>query len=129
MGRRFFVGGLLPQLGPHVLLRVFGRSRLVCGSGLGPGRQEVGGGCVVCDMSDIVSVKQAAREIIGLNLPLAGLLNNAGIMATKPSDRSAQGSDMTFATNYLDAFALTEALMPNLPDGANVVFIGKVTTE
>ena len=36
---------------------------------------------------------------------------------------SAQGWDMTFATNHLGPFALTEALAPHLPDRANVVFV------
>ena len=77
---------------------------------------------VVCDISDIKSVKSAAQQIIALRLPIAGLLNNAGIMPANPS-KSAQGWDLTFATNHLGAFALTEALAPHLPDGANVVFI------
>lgn len=34
---------------------------------------------VVCDLSDILSVRRAAAEIIALDLPIAGLLNNAGI--------------------------------------------------
>jgi NAD(P)-dependent dehydrogenase (short-subunit alcohol dehydrogenase family) len=33
---------------------------------------------VVCDLSDIASVRRAAAEIIALNFPIAGLLNNAG---------------------------------------------------
>lgn len=66
---------------------------------------------VVCDISDIKSVKRASEQIIALKLPLAGLLNNAGIMPAKPG-KSAQGWDMTFATNHLGAFALTEALAP-----------------
>ncbi len=36
---------------------------------------------------------------------------------------------MTFATNHLGPFALTEALMPHLPDGANVVFVGSGTED
>src|ERR1700730_5388187 len=36
---------------------------------------------VVCDLSDIFSVRRAAAEMIALDLPIAGLLNNAGIMA------------------------------------------------
>ena len=35
---------------------------------------------VVCDLSDLASVRRTAVEIITLNLPIAGLLNNAGIM-------------------------------------------------
>jgi NAD(P)-dependent dehydrogenase (short-subunit alcohol dehydrogenase family) len=77
---------------------------------------------VVCDLSDIASVRRAAAEIIALNLPIAGLLNNAGMRQSIPT-KSAQGWDMTFATNHLGPFALTEALVPHLPDGANVVFV------
>ncbi len=77
---------------------------------------------VVCDLSDITSVRRAAAEIVTLGLPLAGLLNNAGIASTR-SFQSAQGWDGTFATNHLGPFALTEALIPHLPDGANVVFV------
>ena len=76
---------------------------------------------VVCDLSDIRSVQRAAAVIVSLGLPLAGLLNNAGIMPIRPG-RSAQGWDMAFATNHLGPFAFTEALIPHLPDGANVVF-------
>lgn len=83
---------------------------------------------VVCDMSDIKSVRNAAQKIIELHLPIAGLLNNAGIMSAKTS-KSAQGWNMTFATNHLGAFALTEALAPHLPDGANVVFIASAIED
>ena len=83
---------------------------------------------VVCDISDIASVKRASRQIIELNLPFAGLLNNAGIMPSKAT-KSKQGFDMTYATNHLGAFALTEALVPHLPDGANVVFIASAIED
>ena len=77
---------------------------------------------VVCDLSDPASVARAVGEIIALQLPIVGILNNAGIhqgAATK----NALGWDMTFATNQLGPFALTEALLPHLPDGANIVFV------
>ena len=77
---------------------------------------------VVCDLSDIASVRRVADEIIALHLPIAGLLNNAG-MRESHATKNALGWDMTFATNHLGPFALTEALVPHLPDGANVVFI------
>ena len=77
---------------------------------------------VVCDLSDVASVRRAADEILALNLPIVGLLNNAGIMQMRPTKNSL-GWDMSFATNHLGPFALTEALVPHLPDGANVVFI------
>jgi NAD(P)-dependent dehydrogenase (short-subunit alcohol dehydrogenase family) len=77
---------------------------------------------VVCDLSDLVSVRRAAAEIIALQLPLAGLVNNAGIFGMRAT-KNAQGWDTTFATNHLGPFVLTEALMPHLPDSANVVFV------
>jgi NAD(P)-dependent dehydrogenase (short-subunit alcohol dehydrogenase family) len=86
--------------------------------------QQKGGDAVpvVCDLSDVADVRRAAAEIISLNLPLAGLVNNAGIMQMRPT-RSTQGLDMSYAANHLGPFVLTEALIPHLPDGANVVFI------
>ncbi len=83
---------------------------------------------VVGDLSDLTSVRRAAQQIIALGLPLVGLLNNAGIMSSKAA-RSAQGWDMTFATNHLGAFAFTEILAPHLADGANVVFISSAIED
>lgn len=77
---------------------------------------------VVADLSDITSARAAAAQITSLGLTIGGLLNNAGIFPARPST-SAQGWDLAFATNHLGPFALTEALIPTLPDGANVVFI------
>src|SRR5260370_20054739 len=39
---------------------------------------------VECDLSDIVSVRRAAAEIIDLHLPIRGVVNNAGIMQMRP---------------------------------------------
>lgn len=77
---------------------------------------------VVSDLSDVNSARAAAAEIIALGLPIGGLLNNAGVMSAR-SFTGAQGWDGTYATNHLGPFALTEALVPHLPDGANVVFV------
>jgi len=83
---------------------------------------------VVCDLSDLVSVRRAAAEIIALHLPIAGLLNNAGIFPMSAT-RNALGWDMAFATNHLGPFALTEALVPHLPDGTNVVFVASAVED
>ena len=39
----------------------------------------------------------------------------------RATKKTAQGWDMTFATNHLGPFALTEALVPLLPDGAGMI--------
>jgi NAD(P)-dependent dehydrogenase (short-subunit alcohol dehydrogenase family) len=83
---------------------------------------------VVCDLSDIASVRRAAAEIVALRLPIAGLLNNAGIMQQRAA-KNALGWDMTFATNHLGPFALTEALVPHLSDGTNVVFVASAVED
>ncbi|HZW80285.1 MAG TPA: SDR family NAD(P)-dependent oxidoreductase [Candidatus Deferrimicrobiaceae bacterium] len=83
---------------------------------------------VVCDLSDLASVRRAAAEIVALQLPIVGLLNNAGIMQQRLT-KNPLGWDMTFATNHLGPFALTEALMPHLPDGANVVFVASAVED
>jgi NAD(P)-dependent dehydrogenase (short-subunit alcohol dehydrogenase family) len=67
-------------------------------------------------------VRRAAAEIVALDLPIVGLLNNAGVMQMRPT-KNASGWDMSFVTNHLGPFALTEALLPSLPDGANIVFV------
>jgi NAD(P)-dependent dehydrogenase (short-subunit alcohol dehydrogenase family) len=77
---------------------------------------------VVADFSDIASVRRAAAEIVALDLPIGGVLNNAGIFPME-SRTTPQGWDLTYATNHLGPFAFTEALVPHLPDGAHVVFV------
>jgi NAD(P)-dependent dehydrogenase (short-subunit alcohol dehydrogenase family) len=111
------------EVARHGDLVLVGRDR----DKLGKLQEEIerGGGhavSVVCDLSDITSVRRAAEQILELNRPIAGLVNNAGINQARPT-KSAQGWDLTFATNHLGSFVLTEVLMPHLPDGANVVFV------
>jgi NAD(P)-dependent dehydrogenase (short-subunit alcohol dehydrogenase family) len=77
---------------------------------------------VVCDLSDLTSVRRAAAEIVALDLSIMGLLNNAGIFPTRAT-KNALGWDNAFATNHIGPFVLTEALIPHLPDGAVVVFV------
>jgi NAD(P)-dependent dehydrogenase (short-subunit alcohol dehydrogenase family) len=83
---------------------------------------------VVCDLSDLASVRRAAAEIVALRLQIVGLLNNAGIIQQRLT-KNALGWDMTFATNHLGPFALTEALVQHLPDGANVVFVASAVED
>src|SRR5580704_16005305 len=83
---------------------------------------------VICDLAEPASVHRAAAEIVSLHLPIAGLLNNAGIMQTRAT-KNALGWDMSFATNHVGPFALTEALVPHLPDGANVLFVASAVED
>jgi NAD(P)-dependent dehydrogenase (short-subunit alcohol dehydrogenase family) len=77
---------------------------------------------VVCDLSDLASVRRATLEILALDPPIVGLLNNAGVFNMRDA-QTAQGWNATFATNHLGPFVLTEALLPRLPDKANILFV------
>ena len=83
---------------------------------------------VVCDLAEPESVRRAAAEIVARRLPLAGLLNNAGIFPLRATGNTL-GWDLAFATNHLGPFLLTEALAPHLPDGANIVFVASAVED
>lgn len=77
---------------------------------------------VVCDLSDLTSVRRASAQIIELGLPITGVLNNAGIFPSRPGT-NALGWDTAYATNHIGPFVFTETLAPHLEDGTQVVFI------
>ena len=72
------------------------------------------------DLSDLDSVRAFAAAWEG---PLHVLVNNAGVMAIPQLDRTAQGVEAQFGTNYLGHFALAYRLHRALADacGARVV--------
>lgn len=84
--------------------------------------------CIACDLSDLASVQQAARDISALGLTIVGLINNAGVQQPRVT-KNRQGWDMSFATNHLGPFALTEALLPRLSQNARVLFVGSATED
>jgi NAD(P)-dependent dehydrogenase (short-subunit alcohol dehydrogenase family) len=74
------------------------------------------------DLSDQGSVKEF---VSGWDGPLHVLVNNAGIMALPTLERTREGWEMQFATNFLGHFALTVGLHRALAagDGARVVSV------
>ncbi len=74
------------------------------------------------DLVDLDSVAALAAEWQG---PLHILVNNAGIMALPELERTSEGWEMQFATNFLGHFALTLGLYEALAaaDGARVVSV------
>lgn len=65
----------------------------------------------ICDLSDLDSVRNFATGFVASGQRLDVLINNAGVM---PPERrhTAAGFELTFATNVLGPFLLTELLMP-----------------
>ncbi|MBC8156298.1 MAG: SDR family oxidoreductase [Bacteroidetes bacterium] len=71
-----------------------------------------------CDIGDFDSVRQAAREVNDRYDHLDVLVNNAGLLIQK-QQFSPQGIELTFATNHLGAFLLTNLLLDLLRKGEN----------
>lgn len=66
------------------------------------------------DLADLQSVKRFTRQWTG---PLHILVNNAGIMAAPALQKTPQGHELQFGTNYLGHFALAYWLHPALAAG------------
>ncbi|GAB3918944.1 SDR family oxidoreductase [Larkinella terrae] len=71
-----------------------------------------------CDMAVQSSVVQAAREVIDRYDHLDVLINNAGLYIEK-EHYTAEGIELTFATNHLGAFLLTNLLVGLLRKGSH----------
>ena len=69
---------------------------------------------LLCDLSDLSQVRRAAAEFHQRYNHLDLLINNAGLLFGKEREESADGFEMTLATNYLGPFLLTSLLLPAL---------------
>src|SRR3984957_8550677 len=65
------------------------------------------------DLSDLVSVRRAAKQFLYGHDRLDLLINNAGVMGT-PYRQTADGFELQMATNHLGHFALTGLLLDRL---------------
>lgn len=72
------------------------------------------------DLGDLASVRRFAGDMVAALEGLDLLINNAGIMAC-PLARVGPGWESQFGVNHMGHFALTQALMPVLSEGARVV--------
>ncbi len=64
------------------------------------------------DVSDLGSVRRAADRFLASGHPVDVLINNAGIAGTRAL--SPDGFDLTYATNHIGPFLLTNLLLPRL---------------
>lgn len=68
------------------------------------------------DLADRVAIAAFAEAWVG---PLHVLVNNAGVMALPELQKTAEGWEMQFATNYLGHFALAKGLHGALAEARN----------
>jgi dehydrogenase/reductase SDR family protein 13 len=62
------------------------------------------------DLADLASVRRAAETFLRSGRGLDVLINNAGVAGTR--GLSADGFDLTYATNHIGPFLLTNLLLP-----------------
>ena len=94
-----------PERGEQARARIVERS--------GNGDVHVG----ICDLSELESVRQFAGRFRGQASRLDVLVNNAGVM-TEARGVSADGIELTLATNVVGPFLLTNLLIPLLENSA-----------
>lgn len=75
---------------------------------------------VHCDLASLDSVRASASTVRAEHGRIALLVNNAGMVSVRQR-RSADGFELTFATNHLGPFLLTELLRGHLADDARIV--------
>ena len=82
---------------------------------------------VQLDLASLESVRRAAAEIRSSFAALNLLINNAAVMRP-PHQRSADGFELTFATNHLGHFALTGLLLDRLTAtaGSRIVTVSSI---
>jgi NAD(P)-dependent dehydrogenase (short-subunit alcohol dehydrogenase family) len=79
------------------------------------------------DLASMASVREAAGQIAAACPAIDLLINNAGVMAV-PYQRTADGFELTFATNHLGHFALTGLLLGKLlgTPGSRIVTVSSI---
>jgi NAD(P)-dependent dehydrogenase (short-subunit alcohol dehydrogenase family) len=114
----------LHQLGARVLLLVRSRERgeqlierLTGGSADGRDRLAL----VDCDLGDLTSVRACAAGLLDSGERLHALINNAGVMAAQRT-LSTDGIELTFATDVVGPFLLSNLLEPALAAAGDGTF-------
>jgi NAD(P)-dependent dehydrogenase (short-subunit alcohol dehydrogenase family) len=67
----------------------------------------------LADLSSMASVRALAQQVMAKHDRIDVLINNAGAVNLKP-ERTVDGHELTFATNHLAYFLLTNLLLPAL---------------
>ena len=79
------------------------------------------------DLGDNASIEDCAQQILALDLPLHGLINNAGISQRSTARNADADSELhLMQVNYLGPVRLTKRLLPSLQNGGGILVISSV---
>jgi NAD(P)-dependent dehydrogenase (short-subunit alcohol dehydrogenase family) len=79
------------------------------------------------DLASLASVRSAANELINGRPPLGAVVCNAGVQVLNGIRRSEDGYELTFATNHLGHFLLTELLLDHIARPGRIVLVSSGT--
>jgi NAD(P)-dependent dehydrogenase (short-subunit alcohol dehydrogenase family) len=75
---------------------------------------------VHCDLASLASVRESAQVVRRDFGRIGWLINNAGMVSTWHR-MSVDGFELTFATNHLGPFLLTQLLLDRMADGGRII--------
>ena len=79
------------------------------------------------DLASLSSISRAVREVRETHAGLDGIVCNAAIQVVSGVQASADGYELTFATNHLGHFALVAGLLDAVDDGGRIVVVSSGT--
>jgi len=74
---------------------------------------------VALDLSDLASVRKCAEELLARNIPIHGLVNNAGLGGQRGVTKD--GFEIQFGTNHLGHYLFTRLLLDSIAPGGRIV--------
>jgi NAD(P)-dependent dehydrogenase (short-subunit alcohol dehydrogenase family) len=69
---------------------------------------------IALDLSDLASVRRCAEELLARNIPIHGLINNAGLAGSRGTTKD--GFELTFGTNHLGHYLFTRLLLDRIKE-------------
>ncbi|TCN59474.1 MULTISPECIES: SDR family NAD(P)-dependent oxidoreductase [Flavobacterium] len=86
--------------------------------------------CLQLDLASLKSIRQFASTFSKEKEPvISALVNNAGIQNIGETEYTADGFEITFGTNHLGPFALTQLLLPFMDNNASITFTASDTHD
>lgn len=130
-GQRVLVTGVSSGVGVETARVLASRGAEVVGTARDLGKATAAltaAGCssavelVGLDLASLSSIRNCADMLLASGRPFDAIIANAGVMAV-PFQRTVDGFEMQFATNYLGHFLLVNRLAPSLRTGGRVVMV------